>query len=236
MSHRIGRGSFGLIVARLHQPLVGSHPANSDSRTDVIRHGGDLPGTEAAHRQSHRSDALAIDFWARGEKLGAAKILMGDQPGQAHPEVHQVRRQRLLAFESRPTTIGPVERVVRQTNISLRRQVVSQKTSAVVPVDPFTCQSHLVWRIVPGLDDFFLTDAKLRTMIVQQQQRRVRSGAIRYKQVGQYEAVAGQVGDNFVRCITVALPAANDLRVKWRGRRRGQEVAERFLPHAQEPA
>src|SRR5258706_9168813 len=104
---------------------------------------------------------------------------MSNQAGKGRTHLQQIRRQRLLTVVAAATPVGPVEHVSGKANIAAPSQLISQKAPTVILRRPLLGGTQFLRFVVPWPNDFFFADVEFCAVVVQQENRREWSLALR---------------------------------------------------------
>lgn len=221
--HGIGRRIIGQRHA-CRSEMVGfrSHPVSRRTHAHALVNRSQLPCAKSPHRKTQDTDARAIHLRQAAQITDARAVVPQDclRPRLAIGLQMMLIIRRLLLLKllvqhlarrcisicqaiCATHTFAPVARVYYQHDISRPRQRVADKHTVVEPMHPLGCvctahreQKTILLSTMQRIDHFLFADSKMRSMVMEEQNRRADSASLRAASIRQQQIP--------VRCISVA--------------------------------
>lgn len=203
MEHVVGGLAAQDVVAGDHDLLEAGHPAHARGGRDVVAERRRLPGPERAHRETEGRDPAPVHPVEPGQEGRRAHVLPGHEPGERRAQVVEVAREGLLFLVRDRAPVAPAERVDGEDDVSAPGQFVADEPSAEVPVGPALRRGQTAL-VEPGPDQLLLPDVELGAVVVQEEDGRERSGAVRGEQGAPHPAVPGEREGDQLPCVALA--------------------------------
>lgn len=128
----------------------------------------------------------------------------------------QVRGEGLLVVVTATATVGPVQHVGGDADVTPPGKFIADEASTVIASHPFTGGVDALGGVVPRLDDLLLADVKAGPVIVQQQHGRMRPGRLRGENKGENPAVGGELETDLAGHVGAAVLFRDQTRGKGR--------------------